>query len=108
MLPRGKIWIGYEDGSRERGTETRFDLNIEGDLCYGVFIRLRPEFRGMGLGEMLYVITENIARELGCKRMIRAASGQTPRGESRRNYLVIKLDYKLVEYSSSDVEKPLS
>lgn len=66
---------------------THFDLNICGDVCHLLFIEVEKRHRGWGHGKQLYELIVAIAKELGCTTVEQTASGKTPRGETRGQYL---------------------
>lgn len=75
---------------------THLDLHIIGETCYVLGIGLAPEYRGLGQGEQLYFMAEEIAKRAGCRRIQQTPSGRTVGGEARADYLVRKLGYRVV------------
>lgn len=87
-----RMVIQYGTGP-DRWHGTDFALNIIGDICYLLSIRIDEEHRGKGLGRQLYGVVENIARDLGCREVRMMPSGMTGTKESRRDY-VKRLGYQ--------------
>jgi len=85
----GGWWIGYRTtGSNHPQETTHFDVNILKDTFFVLHIAVEKEERGKGHGDALYKVLEEIARETKCKKVQMTASGQTPSGESRQDYLL--------------------
>ena len=66
---------------------TYADINILGDVFYLLHIEIQQGHRGKGHGTELYRLFEQVAKELGCKRIEQTPSGTTIRGETRAAYL---------------------
>jgi ribosomal protein S18 acetylase RimI-like enzyme len=100
-----KLYLGYRttQANKPKGT-THFDLNIDGTICYILWIELAKEKRGKGHGKTLYTLIENFAREAGCDRIRMTPSGQTPT-RTRKEY-VHELGYTDIKDSIA-VEKEL-
>lgn len=88
------------------GLVTNFSTQIIDDVCFLLWIELAKEKRGLGHGEKLYGCVEEMARALGCQRVRMTASGWTPSGKTRRDYM-LSLGYQDVVNSSIEVEKLL-
>ncbi len=87
-------YVGNDNWLPETSGVTRLDINVRGDTLYLLGIRLLPELRGKGLGRKLYEVVEELARQLGCSRVVQTPSGRTYSGQSRADYLR-KLGYSL-------------
>jgi len=76
-LGGGKTWVGYSVGdfTPTGRMGTHFDLNIDGDICYLLFIQLEKVERGKGLGWALYEAVHGFARDFGCKCVRETPSG---------------------------------
>jgi len=87
-LNNGKYWIGYRTTEYfDPHGSTHFDVNVEGEIFYLLFIEVEPAERKKGHGSILYDVLEQIAAALGCTMLEMTPSGTTPRGESRAAYL---------------------
>jgi len=106
-LGEEKFWVGYRTTKgRAPRDSTHFDINVERDICYLLWIELVREERGKNHGRALYGAVENIARDLGCDRVRQTPSGWTPDGKTRKDYLK-NLGYVGVK-GSEEVEKVFS
>lgn len=85
-------WLGYASEGDFRAVPrqlgTGFDLNVIGDVCYLLDVRLDDRYRGKWYGSGLYVALRAIAGDLGCCEIRQTPSGTTFRGESRRAWLM--------------------
>lgn len=92
VFEEGKMWIGYRTTTNNaRGTTrgtTCWDVNVWGEDFYLIWIEVKAEDRGKGYGDQLYKLITEIARRMGCKRIIQNPSGKSPQGETRRDYLL--------------------
>lgn len=84
------ISIGYRTAERisEMKDSTHFDIQVIGHSCYILHIELDKQERGRGIGWSLYDAIHCFARNIGSKRIIQNPSGWTPKGETRREYLL--------------------
>jgi len=89
-----------------RGLVANFSTQIIDDVCFLLWIELPKEERGRGNGRNLYGCVEEMARALGCQRVRMTASGWTPSGKPRRDYM-LTLGYHDVVNSQTEVEKLL-
>lgn len=81
------VTISYRTKNGSHFGTTHLSIQVEGCTCYIVGIGLDPQYRGVGLGEELYQIAENIAVRSGCTRVVTHGSGKTAKGDTRKNYL---------------------
>ena len=105
LIP-GAIIVSYRTNNRSHNETTHLSLQFQGDTCYIVGIGLDPCYRGAGLGEELYRISENIARQAGSSRVVMTPSGKTATEETRLNYVKRKFGYTEIS-GSFEVEKIL-
>lgn len=84
-----KIWVGLDriEAIDLPRTTCGLHLNVEGPVCYLLVIKILDELCGKGLGDQLYKLTIEFAKQVGCKTVVQYPSGQTPTGESRSSYL---------------------
>lgn len=85
------------DYGRTPSQGSHLDLQLIGETCYVLGVGLAPEYRGLGQGAQLYLAAEAIAKRAGCRRICMTPSGWTVRGETRADYVVRKLGYRLVD-----------
>lgn len=62
-------------------------INIEGKTFYLLSIEIDNCFRGKGYGSELYNFLVEMARYIGCNRIVQTPSGKTYTGETREDYL---------------------
>lgn len=89
------VYINWQTGPSIVNRRTYFDLQIIDKTMYILHIEIAQEFRGRGLGFLLYLLLEEIAKEFECHIMEMTPSGwtNTPEKETRMNYVVRKLNY---------------
>ena len=90
----GNVYIGYQTGTSNWDRGNYFDVQITGDTFYLLHIELEEANRGKNHGLLLYQILEQLAKDLGCKRLEMTPSGTTIHGELRQDYLTRKLQYR--------------
>lgn len=88
-------WSGDPPNTPQRFQKTHFDLQITGTTCYLLHIEIAEEHRHKGLGFLLYLLIEEIAKDLGCHTIEQTPSGwtTTPEKETRMKYVCRKLNY---------------
>jgi len=92
------IYLNWNSGNRLHWISSdtgRFDLQITNKVCYLLHIEIAEEHRHKGLGFLLYLLIEEIARELGCHTIVQTPSGWTDRNltKTRMEYVCDKLGY---------------
>lgn len=89
-------WHADPPGTHHMNRTTYFDVQITGKMFYLLHIQIGAEHRGKGLGFLLYLLLEEIAKELGCHTIEQTPSGwtNTPEKETRMSYVCRKLGYK--------------
>ena len=101
-----RFWVGYSMfGFRPSERINYFDLNITGDTCFLLDIRIEGKLRGFSYGRQLYECVEEFARGEGCTRVVMFPSGTTHSGDTRRDY-AHRLGYVDIE-PDGEVEKIL-
>ena len=70
-----------------------FDIEIIDKTFYINGIGIDREHRGKGQGAALYELLEQVARDMDCDRIVMSASGKTPSGEDRGDWLRRKFGY---------------
>ena len=111
LLCQGVMWACYAPIPHiDHSFRTSFHLNFEENICYLAEINLAKALRGKGIGEAMYKSVEGIAKEMGCRRIVQTASGQTNTGERRGDYLKRKLGYVEISPGAElmEVEKILT
>lgn len=114
LIGEGIVWACYAPiPHKDSSLRTSFTLNLEGNVCHLASINLAENLRGKRIGERMYRVVEQIAREMGCDRVRQEPSGWTSSGETRRDYLKRKLGYvdvksdRLLQIGVGEVEKIL-
>ncbi len=80
VVVRDKVWIGYAPTSRtiENFPKTRFDIQIEPDVCYVVSFNIEEDKWRQGHGSSLAGIIEDfVSEEFDCKRIVTTPSGMS-------------------------------
>ncbi|MBT3866247.1 GNAT family N-acetyltransferase [Candidatus Woesearchaeota archaeon] len=89
LSKEGEFWIGYKTNLDPFAEEsTHLDINLCGDTCFLVSIGLERDKRGQGFGRNLYSAVEEFAKLAGSKSVRMTASGWTPSGKTRQDYMV--------------------
>ena len=101
------VTVSYRTNNGDHRGTTHLSLQFQDDTCYIVGIGLEPCYRGLGLGEELYRISKNIARQAGSGKIVMTPSGTTATGETRSDYLKRKLGYRQIVIGSVEVQKLL-
>ena len=91
VKPVEKLHVGYRTSIDEimgkRGA-TFFDLEINNNICYLLYLQLDKNSLGSGIGWSLYESIHYFAGEVGCEAVRQTPSGKTINGESRKDYLL--------------------
>ena len=90
-------------GSQLSGT-THFDIQLIGYICYLLNIELEESLRGKGAGWTLYESIHQFSRNAGYKNVRQTASGWTPQGKTRKQYL---LERGYIIFEENEVELTL-
>lgn len=78
-IRNNQIFITYNPANKwPPFEETRFGLQVKGDICYITSLILKKELRKKGHGRQLAQAAEEFAKQTSCKRIIVSASGQSP------------------------------
>lgn len=92
---KNNIYLNWcDDPLRQMDRTTCFDAQVIDKTFYLLHIEVNKQYRGKGYGLLLYLLLEEIAKDLGCHTIEQTPSGCTPGKETRMKYVCRKLGYE--------------